>query len=623
MLRDFTESEKTKLLQFVAADRQKNASRFLGEFIDFFADLINYPNLNISSYLNNLDVYHQKLIDKNDMAEDTITALFDAVYDIDMNGGTILADLLESLEAYCTSIKNLTELISIGEKGVEASKILLTPTEFQQLSADTDKALVEYYMNKFTSTNDDGSISYQWEEIDKVLNKNAENISEMEYFLLANIYATMDTEELAMFLQALADKVEDIKDPLSGTLFVSVKPAKYTTWEYDVQKLNHLQLYLSYETYALEQSEYLISIMTEDQLQDVGLGDYVSKCKYVDDIGAQCEQIIQRQALLDICRDFKDSFFHNDSMFTSAVWSGEWEHDLTGEEGAFGPKITIASDEKGALKVTLCNTKTTLTQDSPISIQFIRHLNENTITISAPEIKSLIESVNEDTFAYYNSLYAYGLSKVGETIAENVVGGIINLGRDCILGVALTPAGGFIAGTAIDSTLDIATGYAEHQKRLEDNENTYETMKTAIYCDIFNMYGVIESAGEDKQKVIVYPTLNTYNTIENLNKYIGMYLVDNGLINYYFEEDALKEYLVESGLYDLYLEKNAFEENASQSQPLEWANGGNKYTLERFPITLEDVLNDQFTVHSLLINRSIISSKMYDVITEDREYIFK
>ena len=128
MYRDFTEDEKQKLLGYVQDDEDKNSGRFAGGVIDFFADIAHYSDLDINDYVNNIDDYHKKLIDAEDMTAEKIEAIFEAVHDVDDDTLTnidIVRGLIESLQR---SFDSLKANIQIGNyEGT--TKPLALPTE--------------------------------------------------------------------------------------------------------------------------------------------------------------------------------------------------------------------------------------------------------------------------------------------------------------------------------------------------------------------------------------------------------------------------------------------------------------------------------------------------------------
>ena len=133
MHRDFSESEKAKLLGYVKDDQDKNDNRFFGKFIDFFADIAHYSNLDINDYLLDIDDYHKKLIDAQNMTVDSIEKLFEAVHAVD-EATTTRVDMLNMLiESLSFSIEGLKNIVTIGKYASSNRPLMLTIEEYNRL----------------------------------------------------------------------------------------------------------------------------------------------------------------------------------------------------------------------------------------------------------------------------------------------------------------------------------------------------------------------------------------------------------------------------------------------------------------------------------------------------------
>ncbi len=133
MQRDFTEKEKLKLLGYVQDDQDKNNGRFLGGFIDFFADIAHYSDLNINDYLSNIDDYHRKLVDAQDMTADSIERLFEAVYAVDSATLTDVDMVKMLIEALSLSVSKLEEVVKVSKYISSDRPLMLTTEEYDKL----------------------------------------------------------------------------------------------------------------------------------------------------------------------------------------------------------------------------------------------------------------------------------------------------------------------------------------------------------------------------------------------------------------------------------------------------------------------------------------------------------
>ena len=85
MIRDFSNSAKKKLLEYVKDATETTLWRKIGDRIGDAGLQIQYwfGALSISKYIDNLDAYHKKIIDKNNTTSQRIEEIFTNVKNID------------------------------------------------------------------------------------------------------------------------------------------------------------------------------------------------------------------------------------------------------------------------------------------------------------------------------------------------------------------------------------------------------------------------------------------------------------------------------------------------------------------------------------------------------------
>lgn len=121
MYRDFTNEEMERLLGYVQDEDGKIDNQLAWGTIDFFADLAQYSDLDIDDYVNDIDSYHKKLIDAENMTAKKIKQIFKAVHEQDEDTLTnidIINGLAEALDKYMFKLKSN---IAIGKKGFEGN----------------------------------------------------------------------------------------------------------------------------------------------------------------------------------------------------------------------------------------------------------------------------------------------------------------------------------------------------------------------------------------------------------------------------------------------------------------------------------------------------------------------
>ncbi len=80
MLRDFSDASKQKLLGLVSQVENEKYSDFTDWVGDRWYDFEEWiGQLNIRNYINNVNAYHKKVIDKNNATKDSIEKIFQDV----------------------------------------------------------------------------------------------------------------------------------------------------------------------------------------------------------------------------------------------------------------------------------------------------------------------------------------------------------------------------------------------------------------------------------------------------------------------------------------------------------------------------------------------------------------
>ena len=170
MYRDFTEEEKTKLLGYVQDDHY--ASIWEGYF-NFFTDIDQYYDVDISDYIDDIDDYHKNLIAAEDFTSKKINDIFNAVHDVDCDTHLdvdIVKNLMKSVK---NTLSNLKTKIEIGDwKGTEKPLALQT----EKYTEDIKNEVIFYDVKTCAELYDayrDGDIK----KVQEQLNKEVEELS--------------------------------------------------------------------------------------------------------------------------------------------------------------------------------------------------------------------------------------------------------------------------------------------------------------------------------------------------------------------------------------------------------------------------------------------------------------
>lgn len=115
MKRDFSESSKQELLRMVNAVESEKWSSFTDWVGDRWLDFESViGSLGIRNYINNVNTYHKKVIDKNNATEESINKIFAEVNAVDDSYGTSFRNVRENLNQWLDYVKALEQIVSPG-----------------------------------------------------------------------------------------------------------------------------------------------------------------------------------------------------------------------------------------------------------------------------------------------------------------------------------------------------------------------------------------------------------------------------------------------------------------------------------------------------------------------------
>lgn len=125
MQRDFSENAKQKLLEYV---KEVTETTLWGKIADGICDAglqVQYwfGALSISKYINNLDEYHKKIIDKNNITADRIEEIFEKVKNIDKRYGDGLKQNVNFSKSVATFVQNLADTIDPNGGNLDMQKM--------------------------------------------------------------------------------------------------------------------------------------------------------------------------------------------------------------------------------------------------------------------------------------------------------------------------------------------------------------------------------------------------------------------------------------------------------------------------------------------------------------------
>ncbi len=189
MLRDFSDQTKQELLSLVKQvenDKWSDFTDWIGDRWYDFEDLIG--ELNIKNYVNNVNEYHKKVIDKNNATASSIEKIFNDVKAADSTYAVKFSGIENSLNASRNYIESLAEIINPSAGKFTVSNIAnVMNKEYNNI----ENSNVEVYKNLFEQ-NVNGKWVVDYELVKSTLYNDDDTMSEAERTALNDAISHVD-----------------------------------------------------------------------------------------------------------------------------------------------------------------------------------------------------------------------------------------------------------------------------------------------------------------------------------------------------------------------------------------------------------------------------------------------
>ena len=331
------------------------------------------------------------------------------------------------------------------------------------MNAGWRSEIYDIYFNRVFHISESGELTIDMEEVEKILRKDAGEITSAEYDVLALAYLMADDEELAVFMQGM---MKDRKDYHFEVFWGEERD--FSEWVVDHEKLE--QMIGRIEKASFEK----LSLLQKTRAD----GENIKVVEYE----SQRDILLQRLTLLNVI---------NQCM----LFDGKYQEDY--------PNFTIKKNKDGDLVVGFLEHKT------PEEFSEISRLLESTITVYNTENgiyigKKMIDNVRylfNCRFSHY-TLEDYITDKAEGRIMKSVVDSI--------------PGKGIMAGIGMDFWM----GQQQAQKNYKFIEEQFDTLSASyIYSNYDCSANFVDYDMEDENghKIFVYEGEKTREKINILN----------------------------------------------------------------------------------------------------------
>ena len=330
------------------------------------------------------------------------------------------------------------------------------------------------YENRVASFSDDGEMTVNWCEVEKILAKEAGSITDGEYNALTFAFLNMDGDELGRFLQCLMGEREDVDVPLIHEIFdqsAGYMNRDYSEWTLDAVKVERI---LSRTALT---SEVLLHMQQEAGKEP----DSDERC---DELKQQRDIVLQRMTLLGVVDEIEK-------------FRGGYKEE--------SPKITVSEGEERELTLRFCQYR----EYKSVSFFTAQNLEEATVVVGETRHDTYVDNVAIEE-AKYRFASRFGSYSIAWEIAEFAEGEA--LGR--------IPVFGDIAGFAIEAAqdkeqADADATFIKEQFDAIENAGVYRDFDCCVNLVQYDV------EGNDSWVICAYAGERTDAIIEQVNSKFG------------------------------------------------------------------------------------------------------
>ena len=395
---------------------------------------------------------------------------------------------------------------SIAREGLEYMKKAYKNGNYDTSVRDSWRMRMQNsYFTRFMPTDSTGNTTVNWDEIEKIVGKDALEITAEEYYALSVVYLNLDAEDLTRFLSLFIDKTKDVDMPWYNELF---GPAAgqcnedYSEWNVNNDKLNQVLAYAG-----------IISEVTLKAMQGVDKDAY----ELLED---ERNVMLQRITVLQAVREV--------GVFRADIYADS--PDIKIEEDEESKALTIKFKEYRNIGSESAPTFSNLA-DSSIKVKY-------TMDSSCIDMESIknAETILTTYFGGYSVAEESGKFVLDETKGEAIgkaAEGLASYAKKAGK-TGMSKAIGYIplVGDVTSFVIDTATDYEETKENVKIVKEQLDDVKSAkLYSDFGYSVNFVEydTASSKEIEIVANHGKDTVNIINQVNSDLELDISENGI----------------------------------------------------------------------------------------------
>ncbi|MCL2137887.1 MAG: hypothetical protein FWH40_10305 [Coriobacteriia bacterium] len=538
---DFTNRVREQLLRIIGLADHGLGELYAKESRDWIYD--NGISVDTSGF-QDVIYYYAELEDLGNYSRAMLERLFDAAYNLDSNLAQNVRAQRDIAQQLGSSLRGLADAIGPPPAG-RVSHLLQPPGRYREYLFGNISSLYDAIANSLARYDEDGMLVYDWEAFRRILDRDATDISECEYYVIAYLYLGMDDEAITELFRVMADKIGDVDHTsLLEQVFINEDYSEYTEWYYDADKVDGILKYVVMFAKTYEVSLYQLDLLSDEEISSLYFQLFPE--------GTESTVVNQRKALriqLDVQHcdliqlgDLLATLKGLESRPAATEVASEAGYNtfeggsLTGRAGAPGPDIYVVRTNDD-FEIHFSNTVTMSTSSGlGFPSTTYMHFNENVViikkTTGANEAVDIVLEYMKDyyTAEYSSDLLSFlsstsSLESYGDFVTDQAMswtlGKLLEQGSSKAAKVAIP-----IIGDVLCLGIDLVKEHSENVKALSDSQSLIDSAEKANYCDDLEMKVTLVVDGSASIEVRYTPTIETYYVINNINWVIEHYSID-------------------------------------------------------------------------------------------------
>ena len=192
--KDFTQSAYNDIQAYIGGTEQWDDIRSI-------YGAVSYSGIYDYDYDACLDQYMRDYAEENEKVEKSLKLLFDDVNGVDDSYASLFKDEQMDMDGFNTAITQLSGILNKNSaENIYTMDVGTFRDKLESVKVSIQSKLIEYYANTYYTENQDGTITFKWDNINYAMRKESDKISNEELvalvMLFPNLYSSDEEQNM-------------------------------------------------------------------------------------------------------------------------------------------------------------------------------------------------------------------------------------------------------------------------------------------------------------------------------------------------------------------------------------------------------------------------------------------